>query len=166
MKTRLMKKEDISKIANAFLKQGWDGRHEVLERYWLDQQNKIRYVFVAELDEDIAGYVTVAKKVKHGPFQESELPEITDFNVFEQYREKGIGNSLLDAAENKAVQFSTIVTLGVGLHSGYGAAQRIYAKRGYLPDGSGVWFENKNIDNGEVCMNNDDLCIYLSKKLR
>lgn len=166
MKTRLMKKEDIPKITNAFLKQGWDSRHEVLERYWLDQQNKIRYVFVAELDEDIAGYVTVAKKVKHGPFQESELPEITDFNVFEQYREKGIGNSLLDAAENKAVQFSTIVTLGVGLHSGYGAAQPIYAKRGYLPDGSGVCFENKNIDNGEVCMNNDDLCIYLSKKLR
>lgn len=165
MEIRLMKKEDISKIANAFLKQGWDDRHEVLERYWLDQQNEIRYVFVAELEEEIAGYVTVIKKAKHGPFQESELPEIADFNVFEQYRKKGIGNSLLDAAENKAVQFSSIITLGVGLHPGYGAAQRIYVKRGYLPDGSGVWFENRNIESGEACMNNDDLCLYLSKSL-
>ncbi|MFC5974461.1 GNAT family N-acetyltransferase [Carnobacterium antarcticum] len=132
----------------------------------MEQQNKSRFVFVAELDGHIAGYVTLVRKAKNGPFQASELPEVADFNVFEKYQKQGIGSSLLAAAENKAEQFSSIITLGVGLHKGYGAAQRIYVKRGTLPDGSGVWFENKNVDSGEACMNNDDLCIYMSKNLK
>lgn len=32
-----------------------------------------------------------------------------------------------------------IVCIGVGLHAGYGSAQRMYVKRGYIPDGTGVW---------------------------
>ena len=43
--------------------------------------------------------------------------------------------------------------LGVGLHPGYGAAQRLYIKQGYVPDGSGVWFQNKQLKpNDRVLM--------------
>ncbi len=34
------------------------------------------------------------------------------------------------------------VRLSVGLHSGYGSAQRMYIKRGYLPDGAGAYYED------------------------
>ena len=64
-----------------------------------------------------------------------------------------------------AKAISEVITLGVGLHKGYGPAQRIYVKRGYIPDGTGVWYQNKNIDNNEPCFNDDDLALYLSKKL-
>lgn len=43
-----------------------------------------------------------------------------------------------DIAEQIAATYADIVYLGVGLHSGYGNAQRMYGKRGYVPDGSGV----------------------------
>ncbi len=43
--------------------------------------------------------------------------------------------------EALAAETSDTVCLGVGLHSGYGAAQRMYVLRGYVPDGSGVWYE-------------------------
>lgn len=33
-----------------------------------------------------------------------------------------------------AAETSDTVCLGVGLHSGYGAAQRMYVLRGYVPD--------------------------------
>ncbi len=56
--------------------------------------------------------------------------------MFREISHKGIGNKILDAAEKKATEMSEKVQLGVGLHSGYGSAQRIYIKRGYIPDGS------------------------------
>ena len=58
---------------------------------------------------------------------------------------------------------STIYGLGVGLHSGYGGAQRLYAKRGYLPDGSGVWYRDAVCEPYTICRNDDDLTLYLSK---
>lgn len=46
----------------------------------------------------------------------------------------------MDIAEEIAATYADTVYLGVGLHSGYGSAQRMYVKRGYIPDGSGVWY--------------------------
>ncbi len=49
---------------------------------------------------------------------------------------------------------------------GYGSAQRMYVKRGYIPDGSGVWYQNAVCPAYGPCANDDDLVLYLSKKLR
>ena len=57
-----------------------------------------------------------------------------------------------------------MVTLGVGLHKGYGPAQRLYVKRGYIPDGSGLWFNNEPLAPYAPCENSDDLVLYFSKK--
>jgi hypothetical protein len=51
------------------------------------------------------------------------------------------------------------------MHKGYGSAQRMYVKRGYIPDGTGLWYNNKNLEMNETCINNDELAIYLSKAL-
>lgn len=72
----------------------------------------------------------------------------------------------MDVAEEIAAQYADTVYLGVGLHSGYGSAQRMYIKRGYLPDGSGVWYGEKVANPYEPYCNDDDLNLYLSKKLR
>lgn len=76
------------------------------------------------------------------------------------------GNKILDAAEKKASEMSDGVQLGVGLHSGYGAAQRIYIKRGYVPDGSGVWYNNEPLAQYADCKNDDELVLFLMKELR
>lgn len=77
----------------------------------------------------------------------------------------GIGTCLIDIAEKIAAEYADIVYLGVGLHSGYGSAQRMYIKRGYIPDGSGVWYNDKVCGQYEACKNDDDLVLYLSKKI-
>lgn len=51
----------------------------------------------------------------------------------------------------------------VGIHSGYGAAQRIYVKRGYIPDGNGVWYQGKPLEQYAPCCNDDDLLLFMSK---
>lgn len=49
----------------------------------------------------------------------------------------------MDTAEKIVLTRSKIVCIGVGLHAGYGSAQRMYVKRGYIPDGSGVWYRDQ-----------------------
>ena len=57
-----------------------------------------------------------------------------------------------------------MVFLAVGIHSGYGPAQRIYVKRGYVPNGSGAWYQGRILDQYAPCTN-DDLLLFMSKKL-
>jgi hypothetical protein len=67
-----------------------------------------------------------------------------DLNVMPDFRKRGIGSLLLDTAEKEAATKSEVVGIGVRLYAGedggYGAAQRLYVKRGYIPDGKGVTY--------------------------
>ena len=161
---RSMMKSDIEEISQAFIHQGWPGRKDILTSYLQEQENRERDVLIAESDGFVAGYITILPVAKHGPFV-GVYPELTDFNVFELFRNRGIGNQLLEEAEKRVGLLSEIVTLGVGLHSGYGPAQRLYVKRGYIPDGSGIWFRDQPLAPYSPCENNDDLVLYFSKRL-
>ena len=160
---RNMIKSDIESLSHGFMNQGWPGREEILARYFLEQESGEREVLVAEIDGAVAGYITILPDAKQGPFA-GIAPELSDFNVFESFQNQGIGNLLMEEAENRVKLFSDKVTLGVGLHSGYGPAQRLYIKRGYIPDGSGVWYRNQPLEMNATIQNNDDLVLYLSKK--
>ena len=160
---RKMKESDIKDLSRGFISQGWPGREEILARYFLEQECGEREVLVAEVEGALAGYITILPCAKQGPFAEIH-PELSDFNVFEPFQNQGIGNLLLEEAEKRVKLISDKVTLGVGLHSGYGPAQRLYIKRGYIPDGSGVWYRNQPLEMNATIQNNDDLVLYLSKE--
>lgn len=85
--------------------------------------------------------------------------------MFPKYRRRGIGSRILDVAENFASESSRTITLAAGLHAGYGSAQRLYIKRGYVPDGSGVWYRGNKLEPYADCCNDDDLVLYLYKRL-
>ena len=161
---RKMQESDIKDLSQGFISQGWPGREEILARYFLEQKSKEREVLVAEIGGVVAGYITILPIAKQGPFA-GMSPELSDFNVFEPFQNQGIGNLLLEEAEKRVKLFSDKVTLGVGLHSGYGVAQRLYIKRGYIPDGTGVWYRNQPLEMNATIQNNDDLVLYLSKEL-
>ena len=162
---RKMQESDIKELSRGFISQGWPSREEILTRYFKEQESGEREVLVVEIDGAVAGYVTILPSAKHGPFAEV-YPELSDFNVFEPFRNQGIGNQLLEEAEKRVQFVSSKVTLGVGLHLGYGPAQRMYIKRGYIPDGTGVWYRNKPLEMGASCQNDNDLVLYLSKDLQ
>ena len=160
---RKMQTSDVKELSQGFINQGWPGREEILARYFLEQECGEREVLVAEVGGVLVGYVTILPCAKQGPFAEI-YPELSDFNVFEPFQNQGIGNFLMEEAENRVKFFSDKVTLGVGLHSGYVPAQRLYIKRGYIPDGSGVWYRNQPLEMNATIQNNDDLVLYLSKE--
>lgn len=161
---RKMQESDIKDLSRGFISQGWPGREEILARYFLEQECGEREVLVAEVEGALAGYITILPCAKQGPFA-GMAPELSDFNVFEPFQNQGIGNLLLEEAEKRVKLISDKVTLGVGLHSGYGPAQRLYIKRGYIPDGTGVWYQNHQPAMNAVCEDIGELVLYLSKNL-
>ena len=161
---RKMQESDIQELSRGFISQGWPSREEILTRYFKEQESGEREVLVAEVEGALAGYITILSCAKQGPFAEI-YPELSDFNVFEPFQNQGIGNLLLEEAEKQVRLISDKVTLGVGLHSGYGPAQRLYIKRGYIPDGTGVWYQNHQPAMNAVCEDIVELVLYLSKNL-
>lgn len=153
---------DAKIIEEEELAQGWDssGKYEMRLK---DQAEGRSVNLVAEYNGNVAGYINVYPNSEWGAFANRGYPEIVDFGVLVKYRNNGIGSKLMDIAEEIAFSYSDVVYLGVGLHSGYGSAQRMYVKRGYIPDGSGVWYKDEICKQNADCCNDDDLVLYLSK---
>ena len=158
---------DIERILAQFAAQNDNKPREVWDTYYREQESGERFVVLAEVDGDIAGYVTLYPEAKDAvPFLGKDIPEIKDFHVFKKYQRRGIGSVLMDRIEGIAAGISDTVCLGVGLHSSYGTAQRMYSKRGYIFDGSGVWDGSSPAKPYGMVENGDDLILYMSKKLR
>ena len=162
---RTMKESDIDYFSSEFIKLGWGDRKDTFILYYREQELLERDVLVAEHNGMPAGYITLIPNAASGPFSNMNIPEIKDFNVLPQFRRLGIGNHLMNCIEDIAKQKCKQICLGVGLYSDYGTAQRMYVKRGYIPDGSGVWYNNRNLDPCESCINDDDLNLYFIKQL-
>jgi ribosomal protein S18 acetylase RimI-like enzyme len=162
---RSMSYADIEAFALGFASQGRNKPVDQFLKYYKEQEDKVKKIIVAEFDGSVAGYVTLLPFAPVGPFADKNFPEIVDFNVLIQYQKRGIGNCLMDIAEQLAKDISDYVTLAVGMHSGYGTAQRMYVKRGYIPDGSGVWYKDKPLEPYGLCKNDDELILYFVKKM-
>lgn len=163
---RDMAAADARIITDEEIAQGWHQSIEKYENRLKDQREGKCVSLVAEYRGNVAGYINVYPDAKYGAFGNQGLPEIVDFGVLIKYQKRGIGSKLMDAAEQIAAGYADTVFLGVGLHSGYGSAQRMYVKRGYIPDGSGVWYGDHVCEPYAACENDDDLVLYLSKKLK
>ena len=146
--------------------QGWHPSIEKYETRLKDQAEGKCISLVAEYKGHVAGYNNLYFEAHGGPFAGKGWPIIVDFGVFQKYQRNGIGSKLMDVTEQLAAAVSDTVCLGVGMHSGYGSAQRMYVKRGYIPDGSGVWYLDHLCDQYAPCANDDDLVLWLSKSLK
>ena len=102
----------------------------------------------------------------YAPFADNGIPEVQDFNVLPEYRRRGIGTMLMDRAEAMVVDRSDTVGIGVGMYPAYGNAQRLYVRRGYVPDGRGLTYKEKVLEPMEHTANDDDLVLFFVKKLR
>lgn len=120
---------------------------------------------VAEYKGNIAGYFNVYPDAKWGPFGNKGWPELIDLRVLKKYYKHGIGNTLVQVAEDISKKYSDTVYLSVGVNSNYGSAFRIYVKHGFIPDGSGLWQGDDHLENYTNIKYDDGLTIYMTKKL-
>lgn len=71
----------------------------------------------------------------------------------------------MDEAEATIRSQSPFVGIGVGLHPGYGAAQRMYVRRGYVPDGQPLTYHNEFVIEYQAVKLDDELILHLVKEL-
>ena len=165
MQSHLIRQDDISLIVSAFAAHNWPKPKSTFEKYLTEQQVGERVVWVAYEADQLAGYITLKWQSQYPSFNTQNIPEIMDLNVLPPFRSKGIGQALLELAEKEANIRSDSVGLGVGLYVDYGAAQRLYIKRGYIPDGLGVTYNYKYIEPGEKVPLDDELVLWFTKQL-
>ena len=164
---RDMEETDARIFTDEETAQGWKADISKYRTRLRDQAEGKCVSLTAEYKGHPAGYIHVYKTGLGGAFGGKGLPEIVDFGVLEKYRRRGIGSKLMDTAEQIAGQFADTVWLGVGVHNGYGSAQRMYIKRGYIPDGTGVWYRGKPCEQYATGIaNDDDLVLFLSKQIK
>ncbi len=90
------------------------------------KENALAVYFVAKAEDKIVGYAGMWHVVTEG--------HITNVAVLSEYRQQGIGDALMDALEQVAMEREMIgITLEVRV--GNGPAQKMYHKHGYRPEG-------------------------------
>jgi len=135
------------------------------ERYFKEQERGERTVLVAYVDNAVSGYVTIVWQSDYDVFAADRIPEIQDFNVLPPYRRRSIGTKLMDEAERRILEHTKTIGIGVGLHHDYGAAQRLYVKRGYIPDARGVTSHGRRVNFGDTVTADDDLVLWFTKTI-
>jgi GNAT superfamily N-acetyltransferase len=161
---RQMTHDDIEMVYQAFNENSINKPKDYVLKCWEENKTGARITLLAFYEGQFAGSLHLLS-ISHYPyFAEQGIPEINDFNVFEPLKRRGIGNRLMDAIEIIAIEKYGKVGVGVGMHLYYGPAQRLYAKRGYVPDGRGVIYHNEVVmPFADVCADND-LILYMTKE--
>ena len=159
---------DVDDLAAGF--EDWPKERSTFERYLAEAGSGARDVLVARLDGELAGYVTVYWTPKYPLFAAHGIPEVRDFNVLRPFQRRGVGTALMDAAEGRVAQRGLrAVGIGVGLYGGegygYGSAQRMYVKRGYVPDGAGVVIDEVRVEPGTNVYLDDSPILMFTKDL-
>lgn len=162
---RALKLEDSELIHQSFVAQGWKKPAAKYRTYFTEQEAGIRDFILATWQNEFAGYLTVQWQSNYPPFQEQAIPEVVDFNVLKKFQRRKFGTALMDEAEKRIAQRSSLAGIGVGLTPDYGPAHILYIKRGYIPDGLGLYQNNQFLNYEDQVIMNDDLVLHFTKEL-
>jgi GNAT superfamily N-acetyltransferase len=123
-------------------------------------------LLVAQKGGDYVGHVIIVWEPAYEFFRARGIPEIQDLNILPAHRRHGVATLLLDEAERLCATRSARAGIGVGLYADYGPAQRLYVRRGYVPDGQGLLSHDRPVPAGYTVRVDDDLVLRLVKPLR
>jgi GNAT superfamily N-acetyltransferase len=155
---------DVDELADVFA--DWPKDRETFVRYATLAASGAKDVVVATADAAIVGYLTIDWTSHYPAFAADGIPEIVDFNVITAARRHGIGGLLMDEAERRIADRNPIAGIGVGMYADYGSAQRMYVKRGYVPDGAGIVVDGIAPAPGSTIVLDDAPALMFTKPVR
>jgi GNAT superfamily N-acetyltransferase len=138
---------------------------DYLEMCIRENHEKKRVTLAAFIEDEFAGLVNLIFLSDYLYFKNNNIPEINDLLATPKYSHQGIGAKLIDEMEAYAKDTYKYIGLGVGLYKDYGAAHRLYSRKGYVPDGNGLMYNNLEAVPGSHVRVDNDLLLYLVKQL-
>jgi GNAT superfamily N-acetyltransferase len=131
-----------------------------------EQAEGRRDLFIIAAGGTDAGYVMLNWRPQYALYRRLNMPEIQDLNVVPAMRRRGLAAALIRHCEETArARGCAQVGISVGLYADYGAAQRLYVRLGYVPDGFGVTYDRETVRPGEIRPVDDNLCLMLVRDL-
>jgi GNAT superfamily N-acetyltransferase len=161
---KLLEVQDIPRLGEAFLNTIWKTAESYFQGLLAAQERGELVFLVAYFGNRVAGYVYIKWLSDYPAFAEKSVPEIKDLRVLPEFRRRGIATGLLNEAEKRIFERSSVTGIGVGLYADYGPAQRMYILRGYVPDGRGITYSEQTVKPGYDVFVDDDLLLYLTKE--
>ena len=152
-------------LTEQFTRLAWSKSDGYFRECFAAQEHGEMIVLVTRTGEQLHGYLKVVWKPDYPPFRDQSIPEIQDLNVVPASRRQGVATRLMNAAEHIITERSSVAGIGVGLHPGYAAAQRMYVLRGYIPDARPITYGNKFVVEGQNVKLDDELILHLTKSL-
>ncbi len=124
-------------------------------------------LIMGKMNGTVIGFCLLNKVPKYSYFKKFNMPEVQDLRVAPEFRRNGYGRSLVQYCEELArKQEYDEIGISVGLDSSFGAAQRLYVRMGYIPDGGGITYDRKQVTVGEFKPIDGNLCLMMSKVLK
>ncbi len=160
-----IKPDDLAQAIKLFAQSVYGGNVDEAQAHLADHAVGGGATLLAQVDGEFAGFVTVRWQSNNPRFRAANIPLIHHLEVFEPFRRQGLASRLLDAAERLIATRAQQAGITVGLFDVYGPAQRLYAKRSYLPDGQGVCQGQRPLKQGEIVTVDHDLILWLTKDL-
>jgi GNAT superfamily N-acetyltransferase len=131
-----------------------------------EQAEGRRDLFIINTGGADAGYGMINWDPQYALYKRLGIPEIQDLNVLPVFRRRGLAAALIGFCEEQArARGCTQVGICVGLHPGFGAAQRLYVRLGYVPDGFGVTYDRETVSAGDFRPVDDNLCLMMVRDI-
>jgi len=163
---RRAEQADIPKLDAMVDTLGYYNTPGYFERCLQEQADGKRELYIASLGGRDVAYAMLNWQPGYAPFRRLNIPEIQDINTVHDARRKGVATALIKHCEDRARDKGCdAMGIGVGLHSGYGNAQRLYARLGYVPDGAGVTYDREAVTPMELRPIDDNLSLMMLKDL-
>jgi GNAT superfamily N-acetyltransferase len=155
--------EQISQVKKEVKTAFFSGDDAIIDAHFQDHENGESTTILGYEDGRMVGIVTIRWHSRYPLFRDRNIPLIQNIEIRYEDRGRGLGNAILERAEQEIARRSPLAGLVVGISEDYGPAQRLYVKRGYIPDGRGVCREFTPLQNGDVVTVGHDLLLWLIK---
>lgn len=162
---RIARNDDIDAFIAMAIKDFFSGSEdEARNNLGPYDEDDTSFVIAYEGDAPVA-VVTIRWNPNYPPFKQAGIPFIQNIEVQYDLRGKGYGNRVMEAIEQHIATRASKAGICVALFDDYGPAQRLYAKRGYIPDGRGACHRFTPLQRGQTITLDDDHLIWLVKNL-
>ena len=140
----------------------WNKTDQIFEGYLDNIYQTLNHCDVFYIADK--GYAVLNQQPKYTLYQRLGIAEIQDIFVLPEYRGQGIATALIKHCEGQTDK--DMIGISVPVSPQFGAAQRLYIKMGYMPDGNGVTYYREIVMHNSSVKVDDDLCLMLVKDLK
>jgi ribosomal protein S18 acetylase RimI-like enzyme len=160
---RVVQPEEIAQVKQEVKEAFFSGDEATINANFEDHEDGSSTTILGYEAGRLVGIVTIRWHSHYPLFRERQIPLIQNIEIRYEDRGRGLGNQMLERTEQEIARRSSRAGLVVGISEDYGPAQRLYTKRGFVPDGRGVCRQFTPLKIGDVVTVDHDLLLWLVK---